>query len=283
MSNDIVRYESLQDLQFLAQTFALTGYFDAKGSQPVEVAKALTKILAGQELGFGPFASQKGIYIIQGSTSVSGHLIASGIKRSQKYDYRVRGEITDTKCTIDFFERTAKGMENIGTYTFTADDAKRAQTKNMAAFPRDMLFNRCISAGYKKFCPDALGNGAPVYTPEELGAATNDAGEYVESTARVVDTSTGEITNGYSKDVAFTPEPNNRPARSLLNKMHAVGAELYGEVWDDKRHELVRKLSKGRTASSEEATIEEIEKMIAGMEKKLAEQEAAQTELVIAA
>lgn len=207
MSNEIVRYESLQDLQFLAQTFALTGYFDAKGSQPVEVAKALTKILAGQELGFGPFASQKGIYIIQGSTSVSGHLIASGIKRSQKYDYRVRGEITDTKCTIDFFERTAKGMENIGTYTFTAEDAKRAQTKNMAAFPRDMLFNRCISAGYKKFCPDALGNGAPVYTPEELGAATNDAGEYVESTARVVDASTGEITNGHNKDVQFKPEP----------------------------------------------------------------------------
>jgi hypothetical protein len=64
--------------------------------------------------------------------------------------------------------------------------------------------------------------------------------------------------------------------------MHAIGTQLYGDTWDDKRHELVRKLSKGRTASSEEATTEEIERLIAGMEKKLAEQEAAQPELVIA-
>lgn len=205
MSTEIVRYQTLGELQTIAQTFALAGYFDAKGSGPVEVAKTLTKILAGQELGFGPFASQKGIYIINGSTSVSGHLIASGIKSSGKYDYRVR-EITDTKCTIEFFERTAKGMESVGVYTFTDADAKKAGTQNMAKFPRDMLFNRCISAGYKKFCPDALGS-APVYTPEELGAPVDDNGDYIESTGRVVDTSTGEIKEVQFDKPAAKPHP----------------------------------------------------------------------------
>lgn len=116
--------------------------------------------------------------------------------------------------------------------------------------------------------------------PQELSGLY--AGE--EMAARTVDVDTGEIVdaeakpvNGYSKDVTFASA-----ARPLLNKMHAIGTQLYGDTWDDKRHELVRKLSKGRTASSEEATTEEIERLIAGMEKKLAEQEAAQPELVIA-
>lgn len=92
-----------------------------------------------------------------------------------------------------------------------------------------------------------------------------------------------DMLNEWLKGAPAAAEQKPTAARSLLNKMHAVGSELYGDVWDDKRHELVRKLSKGRTASSEEATTEEIERLIAGMKKKLAEQEAAQPELVIAA
>ncbi len=98
-----------------------------------------------------------------------------------------------------------------------------------------------------------------------------------ETGARAVDTETGEIIEVEAKPALATEQ---KPiARSLLNKMHAVGSELYGEVWDDKRHELVRKLSKGRTASSEEATTDEIERLIAGMEKKLREVAAAQPTL----
>lgn len=193
MANEIVRYESLAELQTIAQTFALTGYFDARGTQPVEVAKALTKILAGKEMGIPPFAAMKGIYVINGNTSLSGHLMAVGIKRSGKYDYRVR-EKTETVCRIEFFERVGDKWESLGIETFSAEDAKRAGTKNMGTYPKNMLFNRCISNGYRTFCPDALGSGAPVYTPEELGAEVNEAGDYVESTARVVDKATGEIT-----------------------------------------------------------------------------------------
>jgi hypothetical protein len=36
-------------------------------------------------------------------------------------------------------------------------------------YPEAMLFARCLSAGMRTHCPDALG-GAPAYTPEELGA-----------------------------------------------------------------------------------------------------------------
>jgi hypothetical protein len=188
-STELARYQSLPELQTIAQTFALSAYFDAKGSSPAEIAKALTKILAGQEMNIGPYASMRGINIINGQTSFSGHLIASGIKASGKYDYRVR-EKSDKVCRIEFFQRTEKGWESVGIEEFTETDARKAGTKNMERFPKAMLFNRCISAGYRSYCPDALGTGAPVYTPEELGAEVTETGEYIEGTARVIEPAT---------------------------------------------------------------------------------------------
>lgn len=60
-----------------------------------------------------------------------------------------------------------------------ASDAAKAGTQNMGKFPRNMLFARCISNGVKWFCPDIF-LGAPVYTPEELGATVDDDGTVVE-------------------------------------------------------------------------------------------------------
>jgi hypothetical protein len=90
--------------------------------------------------------------------------MAAAIKRAGKYDYRA--ECTDEDCTIVFYGRTMDGkMEQIGTTSYTMEDAKRARLTggdNWQKYPRAMLFARCISTGYKQHCPDALGS-APVY------------------------------------------------------------------------------------------------------------------------
>ena len=53
---------NFDDVQSTASAMAKSGYFlDSK-----DQAQAIVKILAGQELGFGPFASMTGVYIIQG-------------------------------------------------------------------------------------------------------------------------------------------------------------------------------------------------------------------------
>ena len=264
MSTDLAIREEINvgELKQTAQLLALSGYFETKGNTETAIAQLATKILAGREMGFGPYASVNGIHIIQGKPTVSANLMAAAVKASGRYDYRVR-KMDDDGVSVEFFQVAGGKLESLGVSTFTKADAAKAGTQNLQKFARNMLFARAMSNGVRWYCPDVFMSGS-VYTPEEMGAT--------------VDTETGEIIEVEAKPAPAT-EQKPTAARPLLNRMHAVGSELYGDVWDDKRHELVRKLSKGRTASSEEATTEEIERLIAGMEKKLREVAAAQPTL----
>lgn len=149
------------EIQIMAKTFAESGMFtDAKG-----MAQAFVKIQAGQEIGIPPFAAMSGIHIIQGKPTLGAGLIASAVKGSGKYDYRVK-EMSDKVCSIDFLQ----GSEIIGNSSFTIEDAKKALTKNIDKFPKNMLFARAISNGVKWFCPDVF--SGPVYVPEEMPEVT---------------------------------------------------------------------------------------------------------------
>ena len=149
------------DLFRMGQVLADSGYFqDAR-----QAAQAIVKVMAGRELGFGPIASMTGIHIIQGRPAIGADLMAKAVKRSGRYNYRVT-ELTDEACSIEFFEKAAEAWQSIGTSRFTRQDAIKAKTKNLDAFPRNMLFARAMSNGVKWYCPDAL--GLTSYTPEEL-------------------------------------------------------------------------------------------------------------------
>jgi len=177
MTNAIVPIQasivrSMDDAERAASAMASSGFFQDSRT----AAQAVVKILAGQELGFGPFASMKGVHIIQGGPSLSANLMAAAVKRSGRYNYRV-SEMTDKVCSIKFLEYG----EEIGVSTFTAEDARKAGTKNMDKFPRNMLFARAMSNGCRWYCPDVF-NGNTVYTPEELGANVNEDGEVIDVT-----------------------------------------------------------------------------------------------------
>lgn len=149
------------DLFRLGDVLAQSNYFaDAR-----QAAQAIVKVMAGRELGFGPIASMTGIHIIQGRPAIGADLMAKAVKRSGRYNYRVT-ELTDEACSIDFFEKSGDAWQPIGASRFTKQDAAKAKTKNLDAFPRNMLFARAMSNGVKWFCPDAL--GLTTYTPEEL-------------------------------------------------------------------------------------------------------------------
>jgi len=174
-----ITINSIDELQRLGQILSQSGFFeDCKQS-----AQAVVKILAGSELGFPAFSSMVGIHIIKGKPAIGANLIAAAIKRSGRYDYWVL-ELSDRCCKIAFFEQG----QQIGVSEFSAADAAKAGTQNMGKFPRNMLFARCISNGVKWFCPDIF-LGAPVYTPEELGAIVDDDGTVVEVPVQVTKTS----------------------------------------------------------------------------------------------
>jgi hypothetical protein len=117
------------------------------------------------------------VNIIQGKPTFSANLMAAAVKRSGKYNYRVTTN-TEKVCSIDFYEAWNGKWEKSGTSTFTIEDAKKAGTKNLDKYARNMLFARAMSNGVRWFCPDVM-NGAPAYTPEELGADTDEDGNVI--------------------------------------------------------------------------------------------------------
>jgi hypothetical protein len=153
---NIVKHTATE-IMSIGKAFAESGMFpDIKSA-----AQAIVKIQAGAELGIAPFAAMSGIHIISGKPTIGAGLMASMVKGSGKYDYRIV-EQNEKICSIEFFE----GSELLGTSTFTIEDAKKAGTKNTDKFPRNMLFARAMSNGVKWYTPDVF--AGPVYVPEEM-------------------------------------------------------------------------------------------------------------------
>ena len=161
------------DVMGLGEVLARSGFF----SDTRDAAQAVVKVLAGQELGFGPVASMTGINIIKGRVTISANLMAAAIKRSGKYNYRIV-EHSDAVCELEFSE----DGKPVGASRFTMDDAKTASLSgdNWKKYPRNMLFARALSNGAKWYTPDIF--GGPIYTPDELGAEVNEDGEVINGT-----------------------------------------------------------------------------------------------------
>lgn len=160
----------------LGNILAASGFF----TDSREGAQAAVKVMAGQEMGFGPIASMTGIYIVKGRVTVSSNLMAAAIKRQRpRYDYRVK-QHTPTACEIDFLQ----DGEVIGTSSYTMEEAQTAGLAGSETYkkhPRNMLFARALSNGAKWYCPDIF--GGPIYTPDELGQEIDgETGEVVNYT-----------------------------------------------------------------------------------------------------
>ena len=171
-----IQKHNAPDVMALGKAFAESGMFpDIKSA-----AQAIVKIQAGAEIGIKPFQSMAGIHIISGKPTIGAGLMAAMVKSSGKYDYKVI-EQTDKICVIQFYE----GPVTIGTSTFSIDDAKKAQTKNIDKFPRNMLFARAMSNGVKWYTPDVF--AGPVYVPEEMEQVTQDVAHEVVSKRTLTD------------------------------------------------------------------------------------------------
>lgn len=170
LADTTARY-SLTEITSIGEVFAKSGYF----KDATDMAKAVTKVLAGQELGLGPMQSMTGIHIVQGKPTLSASLVGALIKRSGRYDFRVR-VLTEDECLLDFYERG----EKVGDSRFTLADAKAAgltSNPTWKNYPRNMLHSRALTNGARWYCPDVFGGA--IYTPDEMGAVVDEAGEVV--------------------------------------------------------------------------------------------------------
>ena len=105
MTTEIVRVSDvdLEQLQRMAKMLAVSGYFEASQDATTAIAQMATKILAGRELGYGPFASVQGIHVIKGKPALSANLMAAAVKAHPHYDYKVR-KMANDEVVLEFFE-----------------------------------------------------------------------------------------------------------------------------------------------------------------------------------
>jgi len=143
----------------------------AKSAVVADMAKAM---------GFAVSFVASNVTFINGKPATGAILLAAAIKRSEKYRYTVK-EKSDKQCKIEFFERIDNKWESISVEVFSMQMATRAGLSGSATwkkYPEAMLYNRCLSAGAKAHCPDALA-GYPIYLAEELlppGTAVTEDG-----------------------------------------------------------------------------------------------------------
>lgn len=158
-------------MEQLCAAMAKSGYF----ADIREAGQAIVKIQAGAELGIGPVAALTQIYIVKGRVSLSANLMATMVRRSGRYDYRVR-HWDNTGCSIEFLERVGDKRESLGVSSFTEADARVAKLggDNWAKYPRNMMFARAMSNGVRVYCPDVTSGN--VYTPDELGLIVGEDG-----------------------------------------------------------------------------------------------------------
>jgi len=204
---------SIEEIERTGSLMAKSGFF----SDSAQMAQAAVKILAGQEIGVGAFAAMTGIYVISGRLSIGANVMASRVKASGKYDYKAKFVDCETfsdksTCHITFYQ----GGQEIGVSTFSISDAKKAGTKNIDKFPRNMLFARAMSNGVRFYCPDIF-TGVSVYTPEELGADVDESGNVITVMAQPVQERSADIFS-FDPTPEVVPAPSERPYAPELFK-----------------------------------------------------------------
>lgn len=240
----------INEFQTVAKLFAESGMFsDARGQ-----AQCFVKIMAGAELGLPPFTSMNAFHVIQGKPTMAANTIAARLKASGKYNYRIV-EKSATKCTIDFFE----DGEKVHTETWDTDRAKRANVKNMAAFPEAMLFARAITSGARAIAPDVVGQ---FYTPDELGADVDAEGNIMQVTEP-------HRHEPDAPQIETPAEPNYKPVRNAdraavsalldsLNEARSVAGKLGADATDEQKRAFAVKFRDLITAINAQLTLREL-------------------------
>jgi len=241
------------DLLTLGKAFAASGYFPDARSQ----AQAVTKILAGAELGIPPVAAMQGFHCIprrkqvngqwveQIELSMSANLRAAVIQRDRRIDLRIV-EHTNEVCEIQVAVLFAGKWENRGSVRFTIEDARRAktaagggETKPLAdgpmwkSYPADMLYAAVMRRISKRYAPHLFIGDKPSSDDEDLVAVEQEvalaAGEDVQALeaprSEYWDSPAGEASIGRDLRSQASPEKASPESREVPQAADETGQE----------------------------------------------------------
>lgn len=254
------RAHDLREAQAIATGMAAAGLEDAKSA-----AVAFVKILAGIELGIGPFTAIKNVDVIEGKAVPNAHLKAGQIKRHHGY---IVHEYGPTCCHIEFLRNVngqLRPVEGQSKIRVTLEEAKKfgwhlsRKGNEMPAWqktPAAMLFARVITMGYNVHYPD-LSCGTPEYERDEpetipvtvTGTATNGTPVEGEVTQAAFDTNpevqqqAPELFARYAKIEALVQEAGVTPEQ-WANRLARDGARSTGDLNEEQLARLEDQLTK---------------------------------------
>jgi len=297
MTNAIVKVDPILMPQTLAAVMELSEVLAKSGILPSYLntpSKVATVILAGREFGLSAIQSTKLIFVdTKGRWGMMTALIGARIFHLG-HSYEVK-ELTVEKCTIEF---TRKGHAPVS-YTVTIKEAhegkwdsdwdnSKSEWKTKAtwrSYPRDMLFNRCLAMGARKFMPDIC---AGFYTPDELGvstAVTDEGEEMVDGECRPVP----EPVGGDEPSPKTEPEPKSEPQEAsdlttrgarltalqdVLKRLAGFDPQEHGPYWA--RNHVAKHYNKKANSDLTDLEINEFYEealgILAGVQEQLAKE-----------
>ena len=162
------------------------------------ISEALWIFAKGRSLGLSPAEALDSFHVVDGRPTMSAQLMLALMKRA---GYRCIDRSEPGKYgALEVFERDTVTQEwvSLGTSKFTTENAKAAGLlgkKNWIAWLDDMLWNRAVSRGARRYAPHVL-MGA-IYTPEEMGADVDEDGSvtYDETTTAEAEVVIDPFTN----------------------------------------------------------------------------------------
>ncbi len=169
----------------------------------------LAAILVGKELGIEPMEAVNSIFLVNGTTSMTGKLM-SGLVHRAGHELHVKMSVEGSEVTSFRRDPYTHDLHEVGVVTFTRDDAKRANLMDKPtykAYPAVMMTWRAISQACRIYFADVLSGVA--YVPEELNVEADlevldlDAFASVEVDGVDLDTenAVAEVVNQLDADV----------------------------------------------------------------------------------
>jgi len=162
VTNNFLENATVQDYINLSKILGDCPFYKKLGAGGV-----LAILLTAKELGIPAMMSLNGgLWTFDGKVTMSTQLMNFLIvSKGHRADILT---LNEQECKIRFVRGDRKGEGSTFEYSYTIQDAQNAKLlgkDNWRNNKRDMLFNRCLSGGARKFMPDVL---MQAYTQEEL-------------------------------------------------------------------------------------------------------------------
>jgi hypothetical protein len=182
--------------------------------------QAFAIIQKGREIGVGPMRALTGIALIEGKTTVSPELKLEQFKGRGGHVKWIKSD----NLVAHLHLKAPNGDEH--EETVTIEDMKMAgvaSKDNWRKYPKSMLRARAVGFGLR-----ALGEGDGSYTPDELGAVTNEEGEAIYAPPARNDQTEYEEARRYEARESAGPKVPN--GTSVATSTTSEDAALLGQL-----------------------------------------------------